>query len=110
MTAKLLLTQLARADEPDRLVALKQIQQIAQGLSARRSKRGIALHHKPRIIARRTDELRMCLDAHDAKSRHPGLARAEHVALAAQLEIFLRNAEPVLGIAHDVEASLSCLA
>ena len=46
----------------------------------------------------------MGLDAGEAESRHAALAGSEHVAFAAQLQVFLGDAEPVLGFAHDGEA------
>src|SRR5439155_19122977 len=101
---------LARADEPDRLVPLKQIHETAQGLPSGRSKRGIAFQHKSRVVARRADELGVGLDARNPKSGHARLARAQNVALAAQPQILLGNAEAIFHPAHDVEASLRGLA
>ncbi len=48
----------------------------------------------------------MNLDAGDAEARHAALARAEHVAFAAQLQIFLGDAEAVVGLAQDGEPRL----
>ena len=39
----------------------------------------------------------------EAKSRRAGLADAEHLALAAQSQILLGDAEAVLGLAQDLE-------
>ena len=45
----------------------------------------------------------MKFDAGDVETRHAALPRAEHVAFAAQLQIFLGDAETVFGLAHDGE-------
>ena len=48
----------------------------------------------------------MHLEPRDAEAGHAALARAEHVAFAAQPQILLGDAEAVLGLAQDREPRL----
>ena len=48
----------------------------------------------------------MHLDAGDAEAGQAALPRAEQVAFAAQLQIFLGDAEAVFGFAHDRQPRL----
>ena len=50
---------------------------------------------------------RVARKVRDAHGQLTGLARAEHFARAAQLQIFLGDAEAVVAFAQDVEA-LAC--
>ena len=52
------------------------------------------------------EQLAVDFEARDAEARHAALARAEHVAFAAQPQILLGDAEAVLGVAHDGEPRL----
>src|SRR5262249_3240360 len=49
--------RLPGAQQPNRLVALEQVEQLTQRFSARRGQRRIARKHEPRVVARRADEL-----------------------------------------------------
>src|SRR5260370_11016466 len=101
---------LSRPDQPDRVVTSEEIEQAAQRLAARRGERRVARQHELGVVARRLDQLAMQLDARHLKAWHPGLARAEHVAFAAQAQIFLGDAEAVLSLAHDRQSGLGGLA
>ena len=83
---------------------------MAQRRSARRGQGRIASEHEGRVVAGGAEKLAVHLDAGDAEARHARLAGAEHVALAAQLQILFGNAEAVLGLAHDGKAGLRGLA
>ena len=48
----------------------------------------------------------MNIKPREAKSRRAGLAGAEHVAFASELQVFLGDAEPVLGLAQGLEPRL----
>ena len=100
----------SRPDEPDRLVALEQIEQVAQRLAASRRQRRIARQHQLGVVAGRADQAAVHLDAGDAEARHARLPRAEHVAFAAQPQILFGDAEAVLGLAHDLEPRLGGVA
>src|SRR5712691_12163255 len=100
----------ARPNEADRLVALEQIEQVAQRLPARRGERRIAREDERGVVARRPDQLAVHLDARELEPGQAGLAGAEHVAFAAQPEVFLGDAEPVLALAHDGEPRLGGVA
>src|SRR5215218_9652413 len=49
----------------------------------------------------------MHFNAGDAKARHSRLPGAEHLTFAPQAQVFLGNAEAILGFAHDLETRLS---
>src|SRR5262249_10586794 len=87
-------------DQPDRLVTSEEIEQAAQRLATRRGERRIVRQHELGVVARCLDQFAMQLDARHPKARHPRLARAEHVAFAAQAQILLGDAEAVLRFAH----------
>ena len=46
----------------------------------------------------------------EAKSRQAGLLCAEHLAFAAQPQIFLGDPKTILRLAHDRDAGFGCLA
>src|SRR5437879_4169532 len=79
---------------------------MPQRLSARRGQRRIAREHERGVVARRADIFAVYRYASDSEARHTGLARAEHIAFAAQLQVLLGDAEAVLGLAHDGEPRL----
>src|SRR5437879_2280407 len=83
---------------------------MAQRLAARRGEIRIAGKDKRRVLAGRLEQRSVHLDAGDAKSRHAALAGTEQVAFAAQPQILLGDAKPVLRLAHDGEARLGGLA
>src|ERR1700732_2676778 len=91
----------AGAQQPDRFVARKQIEQRAQRLAARRFKLRIAREPQRGIVARRRPKLGVKLDAGDAEAGHAALPGAEDVAFAAQAQILLGDAEAVVGLAQD---------
>src|SRR5213079_2625976 len=91
---------------PDRLVALEQIEQVAQRFAALRGESRIARQDELRVLAGGLQQGPMRLDARDPKARHAGLAGAEHVAFAAQAQILLGDAEAVLGLAQNLDPCL----
>src|ERR1043165_917101 len=99
-----------RPQQPDRLVALEQIEQVAQRLPALRCEGWIARQDELRVLARRLEQRPVHLDARDAKARHAGLAGAEHVAFAAQAQVLLGDAEAILGLPQNLDARLGGLA
>src|SRR5438270_10776276 len=79
---------------------------MAQGVPARRGERRVARENELRILPGGLQQRTVHLDAGDAEARHAGLARAEHIALAAQAKVFLGDAEAVFGLAQDFDARL----
>src|ERR1700755_2675221 len=80
-----------RANQRDRLVALEQIKQTAQRFAAVALEFRIVLHDAQGFVAGLGDELAVYLGARDAVTGQAALPVAEHVAFAAQLQIFLGN-------------------
>src|SRR5262249_14235781 len=101
---------LARPDQPDRLVALEQVEQHAQRLAALAGELRIAVEDQRGVVARGLQELAVRLDAGDAEAGHAALPGAEHVAFAAQAQVLLGDAKAILGLAHDGEPRLRGLA
>ena len=58
------------------------------------------------VVARGAEKLAVHLEPGDAEAGHAALPGAEHVAFAAQPQIFLGDAEAVVGLAHDREPRL----
>src|SRR6266536_5710272 len=102
--------ELPRAQQPDRLVALEKIEQLAQRLAARRLQIRIARQREHRVLAGRLEQGPVHLEARHAKSGHAALPGAEHVAFAAQPQVLLGDAKTVLGVAQDREPRLRGLA
>src|SRR5262245_40785171 len=86
-------------EQPDRFVAREQIKKLAQRLTARRTKFRIAVEDEGGVFARRAQELAVHFEPRDAKTGQAALPRAEHIAFAAQSQIFLGDAEAVIGFA-----------
>ena len=99
-----------RLQQPDRLVALEQIEQVAQRLAARRGQIRIAREDKLRVLAGGIEQGPVHFDTRDAEARHAGLAGAEHVAFTTQAQVLLCDAEAILGLAQDFDAGLGGLA
>src|SRR5947207_9020698 len=68
---------LARPEQPDRLVALEEIEQVAQRLPARRLKIGIAREREHRILARRLEQRPVDLEPRHAEPGHAALPGPE---------------------------------
>ena len=67
---------------------------------------GIAGEDQPGVVAGDFQQVGMGLDAGDLEARRAGLARAQQLAFAAQLQVFLGDEEAVLGLAHDRQPAL----
>ena len=100
------LTGLIRPDQPDRLIALEQIEECRSASRAAWQASGRARRERG-VVACRCDQLAVHLDARDAEARHAGLARAEDIAFAAQAQVLLGDAETVFGRAKDLEPRLA---
>src|SRR6185437_7829256 len=87
---------LPRRQQPDRLVAGEQVEQMTQRLAARRGERRIARQDERRVIARGGEELAVHVELRDLEAWHAALPGAEHVALTAQLQVLLGDAEAVV--------------
>src|ERR1700722_14969727 len=96
--------RLPRADQRDRLIALEQIEQAAQCLAAVALQFRIVLHDAQRLVTRLRNELAMHVGARDAIAGQAALSYAEHVAFAAQFQVFLGNPEAIGGFPDDLEA------
>ena len=90
----------------NRVVALEQIKQQLQHLRVRTCEIGIAGQRKPRLVARRLQQRFVLGQPRHAKLRQAALPRAEHLAAAAKLQIFLGDDEAVLGALHHIEPRL----
>src|ERR1035437_915340 len=102
--------KLSRPDQLDRLVLAEQIKQVTQRLAARGFERGVARQDQRRVVARRAEIFAVRLDAGDVKAGQAALPRAKQVAFAAQLQVFLGDAEAVFGLAQHGEPRLGALA
>ena len=96
-----------RPHQPDRVVALEEIEQQPQLLGARTFEVGIAGEREPRLVARRLQQRLVLRQPRHAKLRQAALPRAEHFAAAAKLQILLGDDEAVLGALHHVEPRLA---
>ena len=76
----------------------------ARARSSSRGSRSTVRRASSRAAARRSPSM---LEAGEAEAGQAGLAGAEHLALAAQAQILLGDAEAVLGLAHHLEARLA---
>ena len=56
------------------------------------------------IVMGHLDQFAMNVGAGETIARHAGLTRAEHVAFAAQLEVFFGDDETILGVANGFRA------
>src|SRR5579862_1287218 len=83
-------------DVLNRLVALEQIKERAQRLAALGGKRRVAGQHQARVVMRDRDQLLVRREVGKPQRRQTALPRAEHLAAAAQPEVFFGDAEPVL--------------
>jgi hypothetical protein len=101
---------LPRAQKSYRFAALKNVEEKAQDLAARPLEPGILGNNSPCFIARRRKQRPMGRKIGQAESGQAGLFRAEHVALAAQPQVFLGNAKAVVRLAHDRNPRLGGLA
>src|SRR5690349_12417615 len=101
---------LARTQERDRLVPLVEIKQAAQGLAARAVELRIVLHDSQRLVARLGNQLGMDLRARDAIAGQSALPDPEHVAFAAQLQIFLSDPKSIGRLADGAQPRLRHLA
>src|ERR1700737_4167272 len=98
------------AQKPYRLAALENIEEQPQRLAMRAFQPGIFLDDFARFVARQVQQRSMRGKISEAKTRQAGLLRAEHLAFAAQAEVFLGDAKPVLRLAHDRDPRLGRLA
>ncbi len=98
--------RLARPDQLDRFVFAEQIEQVAQRLAALTREAGIARQNERGVVARGAEIFAVEFEAGDAEAGQAALARAEQVAFAAQLQVFLGNAEAVFGLAQSREPRL----
>src|SRR5436305_12377352 len=94
----------ARPKQPDRFVAFKQIQQMAQRLAALGGEGRIAREDELRVLAGGLQQGAVNLDTSNLEARHAGLARAQHIALAAQAQILLGDAEAGFALAQNLDA------
>ena len=62
-----------------------------------------------RLFMGKFQKIAVHVEPHQFETRHAGLLGAKHVALAAQMEIFLGDPEPVLRLAQDGDARLGRL-
>src|SRR6266576_4676452 len=86
------------------LVAAEEVEQEAQGLTARARQFGVALEDQARSVMRDGDQLFVLREIGKAQDRQAALPGPEHLAGAAQSQILLGDAETVLGLAEDREA------
>ena len=91
------------ADQRNRLIALEQIEQTTQRLAARAGQSGIVLHDAQRFVARLGDELGVHIGARDPVAGQAALPDAQHIAFAAQFQIFLGDAKAIGGFPDDPE-------
>src|SRR5450759_2234591 len=92
--------KLSRSDQLDRLVLAEQIKQVTQCLAARGFERGVARQDERGVVARRAEIFAVRLDARDVEAGQAALPRAEQIAFAAQLQVFLGDAEAVFSLAQ----------
>ena len=91
-------------------VASEQVEQEAKRLAAFGLQFRIARQDQPRIVARGFEQVGMELDARHLETGRAGLACAQQLAFAAQFQIFLGDAEAVVGRAQDLDARARCFA
>ena len=100
----------AGAQEPHGLVAAEQVKQQAQRLAPIGLQLRVAGQDQPGVVAGGLQKVGMRLDARHLETRRAGLAGAQQLAFAAQLQILLGDQEAVLGLAHDRQSALGRLA
>src|SRR5437868_4586554 len=83
---------------------------MAQRLTALRGEGRIAREDELRVLAGGLQQGAVHLDTSNLEARHAGLARAQHIALAAQAQILLGDAEAVFALAQNLDARLGGLA
>src|SRR5207244_4043865 len=77
---------------------------------ALRRERWIARQRELRVLAGGLQQRPVHFNPRDPEARHAGLADPKHVAFAAQAQVFLGDAEAVLGLAQNLDARLGGLA
>src|SRR5205807_1164020 len=78
--------------------------------AARGRQFGVAFEDEAGIVMGDPDQLLVLREIGEAEDRETALPRAEHLAAAAQPQILLGDAEPVLGLAQDLETLAGDLA
>jgi hypothetical protein len=73
------------------------MQQEPHRRPARRGELGVALQQHRRVVARERDQLLVRGQIGEPELRRAGLARAQRLAAAAQIEIGLGDHEPIVG-------------
>ena len=98
------------AQKPYRFAALENIEEQPQRLSPRAFEPGILRDDLACFVAREAQQRPMRGKISEAKTRQAGLFRAEHLAFAAQAQVFFGDAKPVLRLAHGRDPRLGALA
>src|SRR5437763_2212503 len=89
-----------------RFVAAKQIEGSAQRLAALACEVGVLFEDETGGVMGDRDELLVGCQIGEAQGREAALPRAKNLARAAQSQILLGDAEPVLGLAQYAQAPL----
>src|SRR5205085_5946797 len=92
---------LTAANQPDRLVALEQVEANSRRLPARTGKPAVALEEQLRVALRDRRQSDHVLRSRRAKRLLAGLTRPEDFAGTTKPEILLGNPEAVVGLAHQ---------
>ena len=91
----------------DRLVAAEEVEQDAQRTATLALEVRVALEYEAGFVMGDGNQLLMSREVGQPQARQPALACPQHLAGAAQAQILLSDAKPVLGLAQDFEAALS---
>src|ERR1700722_4226667 len=90
-------------DQPGGLVALEQVEEQSQAAPLLVREPLIAFERGFRLRPRPRQKAAVDVEPGETEPGRAGLPGAEHVALAAQLQILLGDAETVFGLAQDLE-------
>ncbi len=88
------------------IVTPEEVEQGAQGGASLGLQVGVALDHQPGVVASGLQELGVRREVSQAHVGQAALPCAQELAGAAQPQILLGDAEPVVGLAHDLEPRL----
>ena len=92
------------------LVAAEQVEERAQGLAALAFEVGVAFEDEAGVIMGNRDQPFVNREIREAQGWEAALPGAQDFAGAAQPQVFLGDAKPVLGLAQDGEAPLRDIA
>src|SRR6185312_411442 len=95
---------LGRPKETHGFIAFEDVEQRSKRLSPGRCEVRIFGEHEGGVIARRGEQGFIAWHFGDAKPWCAALASSQNLTAAAKFEILFRDAEPVFGFLHHLEA------